>query len=703
MKFHYNRVQMAQALKQGGLHRGDVVFSHSNVGYLGYPEEGQTQEALFHTILGAFIDVIGAEGTIVVPTFTYSFPQQQPFDPDHTPSTCGLFTEMLRRHPEARRSADPIFSVAALGRRAQELTADLPPECFGKNSFWDRFMHLDGVVCNVNFDAGSTFVHYVERCLNAPYRYDKLFTGQLIRGGRATKSSAIYFCQDISNPDTVAAFEWFDRVARERGLVRSIPLGRGALVIISASDTFQLIDSELAKHPWFLTVAGQKGKVPCLLPPESGKLSLNLPEDVSMEEMMESLYLLPRDIISDGYDLALQTLAGQAPMKIHEYPTGTHCWTWIIPEKWTCHEAYLETLDGKKLFSYDDHPLHVVSYSLPFQGEVSREELFNHLHVHPNNSEAIPFVFKYYDRDWGLCCPRNLKDSLKDERYRVLINSHFSYGTLKVGEIVAPGKMEESIVFCAHLCHPGMANDGLTGVVAGLEVMRALLQRRDLRYTYRLLILPETIGSIAYLSHNEDLIPKMRGGLFLEALGLPYPHALQQSFGADTEFDRCCLAAVKEFDPKSWTGKFLTIVTNDERQFNAPGVRVPMLSLSRVARSHDASAAIYPQYHTNFDNLDAVSPDRLRESVELVLHLVDMWEANRVPVNRFKGEVFLSRFGITFDFIQDFGGSQALFDVMFLLDGRHSILDIAENLNIPFSLTERIVSRFHEHGLVEYL
>jgi aminopeptidase-like protein/aminoglycoside N3'-acetyltransferase len=703
MKFHYNRAQMAQALKQGGLKRGDVVFSHSNVGYLGYPEEGQTSEALFHTILGAFFDVIGAEGTLVVPTFTYSFPRQQPFDPDHSPSTCGLFTEMLRRHPEAQRSADPIFSVAALGRWAQELTSDLPPECFGKDSFWDRFRRLDGVVCNVNFDAGSTFVHYVERCLNVPYRYDKLFTGWIVRGGKATKRSAIYFCQDLSNPDTVAAFEWFDRLARERGLVRSVPVGRGAIVVISAAHTFKLIESELKKNPWFLTVAGQHGKAPRIRPPESGKVSLNLPENASMEEMMASLYLLPRDIISDGYDLALQALAGQAPMKIHAYPTGTHCWTWIIPEKWTCREAYLETLDGEKLFSYDDHPLHVVSYSLPFEGEVSREELFQHLHVHPKNSAAIPFVFKYYDRDWGLCCPGNLKDSLKDERYRVLIDSHFSYGALKVGEIVAPGQMEESIVFCAHLCHPGMANDGLTGVVAGLEVMRALLQRWDLRYTYRFLIVPETIGSIAYLSHHEDLIPKMRGGLFLEALGLPYAHALQQSYAADTEFDRCCLAAVKEFDPQSWTGKFLTIVTNDERQFNAPGVRVPMLSLSRVARSHDASDDIYPQYHTNFDDLDAVSPERLRESVELILHLVDRWEANRVPVNRFKGEVFLSRFGITFDFIQDFGGSQALFDVMFMLDGRHSILDIAEHLNIPFSLAERIVSRFHEHGLVEYL
>ena len=134
----------------------------------------------------------------------------------------------------------------------------------------------------------------------------------------------------------------------------------------------------------------------------------------TMMELIEELWFLKRDIVSDDFDRALERLAAEIPgrnkspgMVIHKYPTGEPCWTWRVPEKWTCHAAYLETLDGQRLIDYADHPLHVVSYSLPFEGLVSRQELLEHLHVHPRLPDAIPFVFKYYDRDWGLCASQN--------------------------------------------------------------------------------------------------------------------------------------------------------------------------------------------------------------------------------------------------------------------------------------------------------
>jgi len=239
-----------------------------------------------------------------------------------------------------------------------------------------------------------------------------------------------------------------------------------------------------------------------------------LSNDATMKDIINSLWFLPRDIISNGYDIALNELANVVPMSIHEYPTGTNCWNWTIPQKWTCNEAYLETIDGRRIFSYTDNPLHVVSYSLPFEGEILREMLFKHLHVHHIIPEATPFRFKYYDRDWGLCCSKILKESLHDEKYRVKIDTIFEDGTFKVGEVFAQGKSKLDIILCAHLCHPAMVNDDLTGVVVGIEVMRTLLARKNLRYNYRFLIVPESIGSIAYLSHNEENIKKMHGGYF---------------------------------------------------------------------------------------------------------------------------------------------------------------------------------------------
>jgi aminopeptidase-like protein len=343
----------------------------------------------------------------------------------------------------------------------------------------------------------------------------------------------------------------------------------------------------------------------------------------------------------------------------------------------------------------------VVSYSLPFEGVVSRDELDRHLHTNPKVPDAIPFKFKYYERDWGLCCSQHTRDSLTDDAYRVVIRTSFSYSTLKVGEVVAPGEHAESIVLCAHLCHPAMVNDDLSGVVVGIEVMRQLLQRTHRRYTYRLLILPETIGSVAFLSHHEDLIPSIKGGLFLEMLGLDHPHALQLSFHGDTELDRCFRLAVQEGDDAGWVGAFRTIIGNDERQFNAPGVRIPMLSLSRsLPRTHPDWP--YREYHTSHDTPACTHTARLEESCALVLRMVDILEANQTPINAFKGEVFLSRYGMHLDFQDDPMGNQRLFDVLYMLDGTHTMAEIAEACGVYFATVQEIVYQFHRHNLVQF-
>ncbi len=427
-----------------------------------------------------------------------------------------------------------------------------------------------------------------------------------------------------------------------------------------------------------------------------------------MKEIINNIWRLPRDIISDGYDMALNELSKQIHMTIHEYPSGTECWSWIIPEKWTCHEGYLETLDGQRLFSYKENPLHVASYSQPVDGVFSREELFKHLCIHPNIETAVPYRYLHYKKDWQLCCSEVMKSSLTEDKYKVVIKSDFSPGKLKVGEVVIPGESEDCIILCAHLCHPMQVNDGLSGVAVGIEVMQELLKRKSLRYTYRLLILPETIGSLAYLSHNEDLIPFMKGGIFLEMLGLKNPHALQLSFDGNTEFDRCCVAALKEHDPDGWTGKFLTVVTNDERQFNAPGVRVPMLSLSRVAKPPDYnsrscfSPVMYPEYHSDCDSPEITSLDSLKDSSNLVLKMIDTFENNITPVNKYKGEIFCSRFGLSFDFDADPDGSQVFCEIMILMDGSRSVLEIADECEVHFSVAKSVIDKFYNHGTIEF-
>ncbi|HEY9479934.1 MAG TPA: DUF4910 domain-containing protein, partial [Gemmatimonadaceae bacterium] len=541
----FGRAQLTDALRRVGIAAGDSAFVHLDLAALGAMAGCASADDAYALLLGALREVLGEDGTLLVPTYTFSFCRREEFDVEHTPTAGGPwsptagFLEYVRAQPGALRSRDPIHSVVALGPRAAELVGDVPPTCFGAGSVFERLVDAGAKVCVMGLPLEeATIRHHFEESAGVPFRYRKLFTGQIIEGGQSRRSGWVYSVRILSDngyPDGSR----LESLAREEGVCRAAAVGKGEILAVDAREYRELSMRALARDPW-LTARGPAADPVALEDARVGacRPQVTLPRDASMREMVDGLWRLHRHIISDGYDAGLVALAGQLPMTIHEYPSGTEAWSWIVPEKWMCHEAYLETLDGERLFSHDDHPLHVVSYSLPFEGEVSRETLLEHLHVHPMIPRAIPFIFKYYERDWGLCCSRELRDSLGDDHYRVVIRTSSSYGTLKVGEVVAPGASDETIVLCAHLCHPAMVNDDLSGLVVGMDVMRALLARRDLHYTYRFIIVPETIGSLAWLSANEELIPKMRGGLFLEMLGRDYPHALQRSFGDDTDVDR---------------------------------------------------------------------------------------------------------------------------------------------------------------------
>jgi aminopeptidase-like protein/aminoglycoside N3'-acetyltransferase len=699
---------IVNGLQESDLCRGDLAYLQVADAAFAAMDGSLTEMQLCELLVNAIRDVIGQEGTLFVPAFSLSFAHNEVFDPDHTPAIAGEwntsvgFSEYIRCQPDVVRSADPNFSVCGLGPLAEGMLGGLPATTYGPGCFYERLMQAAGKICCIGSVQHTSFLHYAEETLGVPFRYKKLFTGSIRCDGGTHKqgwisSVPIQAGNGITDGTRVAT------IATQEGTLRIATGCACEIATIACDRLYELLRREITKDPW-ITAQGPAGDPIALedRPANATRSRVHLPENASMPELISALWRLPRDIVSDGYDVALQALSTQVPMVIHEYPSGTECWTWLVPEKWTCHEAFLETMDGRRLFSYEENPLHVVSYSLPVDRVVSRQELFSHLHVHPELPEAIPFVFKYYERDWGLCCSQKLKASLTEDHYRVVIQSSSGYGTLKVGEIVARGSSAETFVLCAHLCHPAMVNDDLSGVVVGLKVMQKLLQRSDLRYTYRFLILPETIGSVAYLSHNEQLIPQMMGGLFLEMLGLDQPHALQLSFAGDTEVDRCLTRVLQEHDPRGWTGAFRTVVGNDERQFNAPGVRVPMLSLSRVQKSEPGKHPYYPQYHSSHDTPELASPDRLADSRDLVLKMIDAVEGNAIPVNRFKGEIFCSRYGLNVDAYTDREGNRALFDVLFLIDGTRSEAEIARICNLPVDSVRRLVEELRRLDLVEF-
>jgi aminopeptidase-like protein/aminoglycoside N3'-acetyltransferase len=704
----YGVEELEGALYATGISEGDIVFFQVCIDTLGAPRNCTNVDDTCETLFRALRNTVGPQGTILAPTYTFSFCRGEVFDVDESPTIDGPwntftpFPEYLRRLPGAIRSADPIFSTAGVGPHAAEILSNLPNVCLRGDCVHDRLRRLGGKICIAGVGMyEAIFRHYVEAQMRVPWRFTKLFTGVVHEKGVERKEGWLYDVR-VWAPNADPDGARLEALARNIGACRAVPIGRGELLSIAAQDLYDIATRELSRDCWS-TVRGPAGD-PVLLEEERVKeppYSVHFSPGASLQEMVEALWRLPRDIISNGFDACLRALASELPMTVHEYPSGMECGTWIIPEKWMCREAWLETMEGQRLFSYSDNPLHVVSYSLPFEGEVSREELFRHLHTHPKLAAAVPFIFKYYQRDWGLCCSQELKDSLTDERYRVAVRSESSYGTLKVGEVVIAGQSDECIVLCAHLCHPAQVNDDLSGVVAGVEIMRRLLRGPKRRYTYRFLIVPETIGSLAYLNGHQNLVPKMKGGLFLEMLARPHPHALQLSFSGSTEIDRCFTLALLEKDPAAWTAPFRRLILNDEVQFNAPGFRVPMLSLTRVLPTTHPEWP-FREYHSTEDTPENASFEHLAESCDVALAMLDTLEHNRVPVNRFKGEVFCSRYGFHIDWYSDPQGNRALFDIMHLTDGTLSIAEISDQTGISFFRVRQTLDELERHNLIEY-
>ncbi|EBA14545.1 Aminoglycoside N3'-acetyltransferase [Roseobacter sp. SK209-2-6] len=266
MRSQYNRSDLDRALAELPIAEGDVLFLHSNIGFFGRMEGAGSMDDICAAFVEALFERLGPGGTLVVPVFTYSFSRGEVFDPEGSASAMGAFSEWIRRHPDAKRSLDPSYSVAALGARAQELTQNAPENSFGPGSFFARFDQLEGAICNLNFDAGSTYLHYLERQRQVPYRFDKSFEGTIREAGIERAAQSTIYVRYLSDDLTAAAFEPFHRVALERGDFQTQALGRGQIGVIRTTACRQLLDAVLPERPWLLTRADGAGIAPVLTP-----------------------------------------------------------------------------------------------------------------------------------------------------------------------------------------------------------------------------------------------------------------------------------------------------------------------------------------------------------------------------------------------------------------------------------------------------
>src|SRR5690606_849866 len=201
-----------------------------------------------------------------------------------------------------------------------------------------------------------------------------------------------------------------------------------------------------------------------------------------------------------------------------EVPTGTTVFDWEVPKEWNITNAWIKDPNGREIVNFRNSNLHVLNYSIPVHKKVSLEELKKHLHYLPEYPDWIPYRTSYYKADWGFCISYNQFLSLQDGEYEVFIDSSLEPGSLTYGELYLEGESKEEVLLSAHVCHPSLANDNLSGISVAVFLAQHLMKTKR-RFSYRFLFMPGTIGAIVWLALNKDKTQNIKHGLVLSLLG----------------------------------------------------------------------------------------------------------------------------------------------------------------------------------------
>lgn len=416
-----------------------------------------------------------------------------------------------------------------------------------------------------------------------------------------------------------------------------------------------------------------------------------------MHALAARLYPICRSITGDGVRQTLKIVQENLPLTLHEVPSGTKVFDWIVPPEWNLRSATLRNAAGEAVLDASRHSLHVMSYSVPVRCVLTRAELKEHVFTLPDQPDRIPYRTSYYNEAWGLCMTHRQWESLPDGNYEVRIDADLAPGHLTYGECVLPGRSSEEVLLSTHVCHPSLANDNLSGITV-LARLGRYLASVPRRYTYRLLFIPGTIGSITWMARNEADLARIRHALVLACVGDAGGPTYKRSRRGTAAIDRAVEHVLQHAAPQSTIEDFVPY-GYDERQFCSPGINLPAGLFMR------SKFGTFPEYHTSADNLEFIRPEHLAGSYDLlrrILFVVDHDAAfrNLQP----KGEPQLGRRGL----YSAIGGDpdrvraqMALLWVLNLSDGSHTLLDIAERSGLPFETLHRAAELLRAHELLE--
>jgi len=422
------------------------------------------------------------------------------------------------------------------------------------------------------------------------------------------------------------------------------------------------------------------------------------------------LFPICRSITGDGVRETLRILKEIVPqMTIHEVPSGTQAFDWTVPQEWNIRDAYIEDLDGNRVISFSDNNLHVIGYSAPIDKIATRDELFAMVYTEPEQPDAIPYVTSYYKERFGFCMSENQKQLLDKERYHIYIDSELKDGSLTYGEIFIPGQSNEEVFLSTYVCHPSMANNELSGPCVAIYLAKWLAEhiphecilgsseRVGFRYSYRIVFIPETVGSITYLSRNLEAMKRnVIAGFNISCVGDDRTYSYIASRYGNTLADRAAKNALR-FHASDYISYSFLERGSDERQYNAPGIDLPVCSICRSKYGE------YPEYHTSADNLDMISSQGLGGSFEVYRKCIEALEGNYVYKVKCLGEPQLGKRGLypTVSRKGRYDEVRSMLNFIAYADGTNDLIAISEIIGVPVQQLVEIAENLESSGLLE--
>ena len=414
------------------------------------------------------------------------------------------------------------------------------------------------------------------------------------------------------------------------------------------------------------------------------------------------IYPINRSITGEGVRKTLRLIndelagSGAPTLSVKEVPSGTEVFDWTVPKEWSITEGYIEDEEGKRIVDFRDNFLHILGYSAPVDEWVDLDELKKYIYVQEDMPDAIPYVTSYYKERFGFCMSMNLRDSLKPGKYHMVIKSSLFEGSLTYGELILPGKSEKEVLLSTYICHPNMANNEVSGPALSTFLIKHIAAMENRKYTYRFVFIPETIGSITYLSRNLSVMKERTvAGFNLTCVGDDRDFSIMESRYGDTLADRI-LTNVLNFNGK-YTRYDFTKRGSDERQYNAPGVDLPVVGFSRTLYAR------YPEYHTSKDDMNLISKEGFAGSFKVMTEVIDVLENNEKYLVKVLCEPQLGKRGL-YPTISKKGSYDAILsqrDLIAYSDGRNDLIDISNRIGVPVSELIPIKNKLVANDLLE--